>query len=179
MAIDGVEVFKVPHLEDSRGNFQKIHFNDSPSAGWNRLEEVFFTSTHKGAVRGMHLQWGTCSANKIVKCIEGEVLDVLVDVRRSSKSYLEVFSIKLSGKSYEAISIPIGVAHGYQVLTENAIMYYASDKSWCSKCDITFNPSMINYKWPMEITNLSRKDEHAQNLNNFLDTYADSEGSRH
>jgi dTDP-4-dehydrorhamnose 3,5-epimerase len=179
MAIQGVQVFKVPYLEDGRGNFQKIHFADAPSADWSKLEEVFFTRTHKGSIRGMHLQWGTCSASKIVKCLEGEVIDVLVDVRSDSLSYLEVFSKVLLGESQEAISIPKGVAHGYQVLSESAIMYYATDKSWCRKCDLTFNPVLESNKWPIEITNLSDKDQHAPKLEKFLETYALSGGFRH
>jgi dTDP-4-dehydrorhamnose 3,5-epimerase len=179
VAIDGVKIFKIPHLEDSRGNFQKVHFFDAPSAKWSSIKEVFFTNTHKNAVRGMHLQWGTCSANKIVKCISGEVIDVLIDVRPRSASYLEVFSITLSGNGFDAISIPYGVAHGYQVLSESAIMYYATDKPWCHKCDLTFNPTKINYNWPNRISNLSLKDETALDLQDFLESYAASEGFKH
>jgi len=179
VAIKGVEVFQVPYLADTRGNFQKIHFQDAPSAAWNRVEEVFFTKTWKGSIRGMHLQWGSCSTNKIVKCLEGEVLDVLVDLRPDSKTYLEILYKILSGVNQEALLIPEGVGHGYQVLSETAIMYYATDKPWCKHCDLTLNPFFDGVEWPIAVTNLSEKDLSAPKLDNFLDSFAHSKGFQH
>jgi dTDP-4-dehydrorhamnose 3,5-epimerase len=158
MQIPGVVDSSAVVRRDARGVFQKIHYQGTSSSDWSSLEEVFLTQSTRGVIRGMHLQWGTHSAKKFVKCIEGEILDVLVDLRSESLTFLKSTVYELSGSDSRVISMPYGVAHGYQVLSEKATVIYGTDQAWCEQCDTGFQPLTFDFEWPIKEVILSDKD---------------------
>lgn len=91
------------------------------------------TMSHFGSVRGLHFQKGDAAQAKLVRVIQGKVLDVVVDIREDSPTYMQHFSIELSADNLLQLFIPRGFAHGYSVLENNSIFQY--------KCDNYYNKS--------------------------------------
>jgi dTDP-4-dehydrorhamnose 3,5-epimerase len=168
MPITGVRVTNCVYIEDARGSFQKVHHSESPSGEWGRLAEVFLTESQRGVIRGMHLQWGTCSTPKFIKCIEGNVLDVLLDLRPESDTYLNIETFELSGGDPRTITMPPGIAHGYQVTSKSAMVLYGTEVNWCSKCDIGINPMSLLYEWPIQESKVSERDADLPTLKAYL-----------
>ena len=88
----------------------------------------------KGTLRGLHMQTGDAAQSKLVTCLSGKVLDVVVDLRDGSSTYGKSFSIELCSEKKNQLLIPRGFAHGFLVLTETAEFFY--------KCDNFYNPAM-------------------------------------
>jgi hypothetical protein len=179
MGIKDVHVTDCVYIEDARGSFQKIHHTESPSGKWGRLSEVFLTESQKGIIRGMHLQWGTCSTPKFIKCIAGSILDVLLDLRPESDTYLNIETFELSGRDPRTITMPSGIAHGYQVTSNSAIVLYGTEVKWCIKCDIGINPMSIPYTWPIQESKISERDSNLPTLEAHLSTFQASGGVHH
>src|SRR6185436_8919353 len=117
--IKGVYVIDLQPVEDSRGWFMRTYCkNEFAEIGhdkeWVQLNHSFTRS--KGTIRGMHYQVPPYSEIKLVRCIAGAVMDVAVDLRRGSATYLNWVSVELSEKNKKMIYIPEGFAHGFQTL---------------------------------------------------------------
>ncbi|MBE9469615.1 MAG: dTDP-4-dehydrorhamnose 3,5-epimerase [Bacteroidetes bacterium] len=102
-----------------------------------------------GVVRGLHYQLAPYSQSKLVSVIEGEVLDVAVDIRENSPTYGKWFGVILSGENKKQFLIPKGFAHGFSVLSDNAIFTYKCDNFYNKESErgIMFNDSKINIDW--------------------------------
>jgi dTDP-4-dehydrorhamnose 3,5-epimerase len=179
MEISGVNIDSAITSADVRGSFQKIYFNGTAASEWEKLSEIFLTKSVQGTVRGMHLQWGTCSANKFVKCIEGKILDILIDLRVKSPTFCKTIKIELNGADDKVITIPHGVAHGYQVLSEEAIVIYGTDQDWCVKCDIGVHPESLFGGWPLSPMILSDRDTLLPSLEDFISSTSLTFGVSH
>ena len=106
----------------------------------------------KGVLRGLHYQLPPFAQSKLVRVIEGEVLDVAVDIRPSSPSYGRYFSILLSAGNKKQLFIPKGFAHGYVVLSDSAIFSYKCDAFYNSDAEagIVFNDEKLNIDWKLD-----------------------------
>lgn len=125
----------------------------------------------KGTLRGFHLQTGKAAQTKLVTCLSGKVLDVVVDLRDGSSTYGKSFSIELCSEKKNQLLIPRGFAHGFLVLTETAEFFY--------KCDNFYNPAMetgiiyndpdLAIDWGMDESELilSEKDTKLPTLKEF------------
>jgi len=113
-------------INDHRGKFVKTFHGESFKK--NKLTtdfvEEYFSVSKKSVLRGMHFQLPPHAHIKLVYCIEGEVLDVLVDLRLGSPAYGNPIKFHLSSVKYNALYIPIGVAHGFYSLSDNTTMVY-------------------------------------------------------
>lgn len=115
----------------------------------------------KGAIRGMHFQYPPHTETKIVSCIKGEVLDVAVDLRRNSPSFLKWHSVILSASQQNSLYIPDGFAHGFQTLTENCELLYIHTRFFTPGAEgalNAFDPA-LSIKWPLAVTNISERDK--------------------
>ena len=124
----------------------------------------------KGVIRGLHFQMPPFQQSKIVRCISGQILDVVVDLRKNSKTYGDYFSIKLSSDNKKQIYVPIGFAHGFQTLSSNAIVSYKVDNYYNPKSDsgIIWNDKCLSINWDTSIEPvLSMKDQDLQSFKNF------------
>ena len=124
----------------------------------------------KGVIRGLHFQMPPFQQSKIVRCISGQILDVVVDLRKNSKTYGDYFSIKLSSDNKKQIYVPIGFAHGFQTLSSNAIVSYKVDNYYNPKSDsgISWNDKCLSINWDTSIEPvLSMKDQDLQSFKNF------------
>ena len=119
------------------------------------------SKSYKGVIRGLHFQAPPFEQSKLVRCVRGEILDVAVDLRKKSKTYGNFFSIKLSSKNNKQLFIPKGFAHGFQVISDEAIVNYKVDKYYNPDSDsgIIWNDHNLSIDWNYDIKPiLSEKD---------------------
>ena len=119
------------------------------------------SKSYKGVIRGLHFQTPPFEQTKLVRCISGNILDVAVDLRTSSKTYGKFFSIELSSENNKQLFVPKGFAHGFQVLSETAIVNYKVDNFYNPKSDsgIIWNDKDLSIDWNPDLKPiLSPKD---------------------
>ena len=115
----------------------------------------------KGVIRGLHFQAPPFEQTKLVRCVSGNILDVAVDLRKNSKTYGKSFSIELSSENNKQLFVPKGFAHGFQVLSETAIVNYKVDNFYNSKSEkgIIWNDKDLSIDWNLDLKPiLSKKD---------------------
>ena len=124
----------------------------------------------KGVLRGLHFQKPPFNQAKLVRCIEGRVMDVVVDIRKDSTTYGKHLAIELTGKNKRQLFVPRGFAHGFSVLSDTAVFAYKVDNRYAPEYDsgIKYNDKDLNINWGLteEEIQLSAKDE---NLSFFKD----------
>ena len=119
------------------------------------------SKSYKGVVRGLHFQAPPFDQTKLVRCVSGNILDVAVDLRTNSKTYGKSFSIELSSENNKQLFVPKGFAHGFQVLSEIAIVNYKVDNFYNPKSDsgIIWNDKDLSIDWNLDLKPiLSKKD---------------------
>jgi len=119
------------------------------------------SKSYKGVIRGLHFQTPPFEQTKLVRCVSGNILDVAVDLRTNSKTYGKSFSIELSSENNKQLFVPKGFAHGFQVLSETAIVNYKVDNFYNPKSDsgIIWNDKDLSINWNLDLKpNLSDKD---------------------
>ena len=125
-------------------------------------------STSKGVLRGLHFQAPPFAQNKLVRVIKGEVLDIVVDIRRKSPTFGKHISVKLSEKNKKQLFVPRGFAHGFIVLSEVAIFAYKVDAYYSPEHEegIAYNDNDIDINWhfPDKEIILSKADRNYSNL---------------
>ena len=107
------------------------------------------SKSYKGVIRGLHFQKPPFEQTKLVRCICGKILDVVVDIRKNSKTYGKYFSIELSSENNKQLFVPKGFAHGFQALSEEAIVNYKVDNFYNPKSDsgIIWNDKDLSIDW--------------------------------
>ena len=133
------------------------------------------SKSSKGVLRGLHFQLPPHAQSKLVRVIEGEVLDVAVDIRRGSPTFGQHVSAKLTAENKHQLFVPRGFAHGFVVLTETAIFAYKVDNYYSPECDrgLAFDDNTINIDWllPKDTLQLSAKDQQQRTLKKSLDLF--------
>lgn len=128
------------------------------------------SKSHRGVLRGLHMQKGRYAQSKLVRVLEGEVLDVAVDLRSSSSSFGQYYSVKLTADNHKQFFIPSGFAHGFVVLSDTATFFYKVDKFYKpgNEIGIIYNDKDLNIDWGINESEiiLSEKDK---NLGSFSD----------
>ena len=114
----------------------------------------------KGTIRGMHYQKKPFQETKIIQCIKGKILDIAVDLRKSSKTFLKHTSIYLDSKKPNSLIIPEGFAHGFQTLTNNVELLYFHTNFYNPKYESGLNPldKLLSIDWPLNCKYLSERD---------------------
>ena len=128
------------------------------------------SKSSKGVLRGLHFQRNPIPQGKLVRCINGEIFDIAVDIRKSSKTFGKWAGINLSDRNKTQLWIPEGFAHGFLTLSETAEVLYKTSNYWSKECEISisWNDPEINIEWPLESIKsnilLSEKDKFAKKL---------------
>ena len=165
--IDGVWIIEPKVFNDARGYFMEAFKDEELRAN---IGDVHFVQDNEskssfGVLRGLHYQKGEYSQAKLVRVIKGKVLDVAVDLRRSSPTFGKYVSVELSEENKRQFFIPRGFAHGFLVLSEEAIFTYKVDNGYAPQAEasIRFNDETIGIDWPVAESQfiLSEKDGHA------------------
>jgi dTDP-4-dehydrorhamnose 3,5-epimerase len=128
------------------------------------------SKSSKGVLRGLHFQKPPYSQAKLVRCIEGKVMDVSVDIRKGSPTYGKHVAVELSGENKRQVFVPRGFAHGFSVLSESAVFAYKVDNTYAPESDsgIRYDDTELGIDWGLkkEEVQLSEKDK---NLISFKD----------
>lgn len=164
-------------FEDSRGYFFES-FNQKRFAELTGIDTAFVqdnqSASTKGVLRGLHFQRGESAQAKLVRVLEGKVLDVAVDIRKNSATFGKHFSMELSATSKTQLYIPRGFAHGFVVLSERAVFFYKCDNYYnkASEGGIMYNDPDLKIDWmlPEESLILSDKDKQNQFLKDLAQT---------
>lgn len=168
--IPDVVIIKPTVFGDNRGYFFES-FNQKEFE--KQIGEINFvqdneSKSDRGVLRGLHFQKPPFSQAKLVRCIEGLVLDIVVDIRKGSPTYGKHIAVELSGDNKYQLFVPRGFAHGFVVLSESATFAYKVDNSYAPEYDagIIWNDPTLDIDWGIsaEKVSLSQKD---QVLNTF------------
>ena len=119
------------------------------------------SKSYKGVIRGLHFQAPPFEQTKLVRCVSGNILDVAVDIRKNSKTYGKSFSVELSSENNKQLLVPKGFAHGFQVLSETAIVNYKVDGFYNPDSDsgLIWNDKDLSIDWNLDLKPiLSKKD---------------------
>ena len=164
--IPDVKIVEPDVFGDSRGWFYESYsLNKFTEHG---IDTVFVQdnrsySAEKGTLRGLHFQKTPMAQTKLVSCTRGEILDVAVDLRKDSETYLKWVSVVLSAENKKMLYVPKGFAHGFLTLTEDVEVLYKVDNFYSYEHDrsIRFDDKEIGVKWEVENPVLSAKDKNA------------------
>ena len=131
--------------------------------------------SHKGVLRGLHYQLAPFAQSKLVRVIDGKVLDVAVDIRVGSPTFGQHVAVELSGKNKKQMFVPRGFAHGFVVLTDTCTFAYKVDNYYSPQCDrgIAFDDEKLKIDWklPLEELHLSAKDTKQPKLSDTNDLF--------
>jgi len=168
--LEGVYFIGLQPVGDSRGWFSRTYCkNEFAQIGhtkeWVQMNHSF--TSRKGTVRGMHYQLPPFSEIKMVRCIAGAVLDVVVDLRTGSPTFLHHTSIELSAKNKKMIYIPEGFAHGFQCLEDDCELIYHHSAFYTPGAEggIRYDDPKIGIQWPLPVTEMSDRDKSHPLLN--------------
>ena len=108
----------------------------------------------------MHFQEKPFEEVKLVRCIQGALYDVIIDLREDSPTYLKWHAVELSGENARSVYIPPNCAHGYQTLLDNTQVIYLESQFYTPEYErgLMYNDQQFNIPWPLEVTNISKKD---------------------
>lgn len=169
--IEGVIIIEPDVFGDHRGWFMESWSKKKYEELGINVEFVqdneSFTAK-KGTLRGLHFQMDPMAQSKLVRVVKGTVLDVAVDIRKNSPTYLKWVSVELSAENKRQFFIPKGFAHGFVTLTDDVQFAYKCDNFYSKECDrsIKFNDPDINVNWGVENPIVSEKDANAPFLKN-------------
>lgn len=168
--IDGVFIIEPKIFNDTRGYFFESY--NEAEFHKNGIKNVFVQDNQSkssyGVIRGLHCQLGEHSQAKLVRVLQGKVLDVAVDARRESKTFGKYVSVELSDENNRMFFIPRGFLHGFSVLSETAIFSYKCDNLYCKESEfgIRYDDPEIGIDWkiPLDKVITSEKDRLANKL---------------
>jgi len=167
--IPGCFLLEMKRMGDNRGSFNKtFHEKMFHDLGMrHEVKETYFSYSKKGVCRGMHFQMPPTAIEKIMFCADGVVTDYVVDLRKGSPTFGQWESFELSGEKPQAVVVPKGLAHGFFVHSESAIMQCKSSGVFDPATDVTL--SYLNFEFASQIKNpvLSEKDEGALKMSEF------------
>lgn len=169
--IEGLLVIKPDVYFDERGyifeNFNEKRFNDLGISDHFVQDNQSFSK--KGVIRGLHFQCPPFAQSKLVRVIQGRVLDVAVDIRKGSPTYGQHFAVELTGENFLQFYIPTGFAHGFVALEDDTIFAYKCGAFYnkASEASIRFNDPDLNIDWKTDPSIISEKDLVGVSFKNF------------
>jgi dTDP-4-dehydrorhamnose 3,5-epimerase len=161
--LEGAFIIDLNRLSDSRGFFARAFCQrELQEHGLNPVivQANLAFSKVKGTVRGMHFQYPPAAEAKLVRCTRGAMLDVIVDLRPESPTYLRHIAVELSADNHRALYAPERFAHGYQVLEDATEMLYQTSQFYSPEnaAGLMYNDPLLDVKWPLPAGEVSDKD---------------------
>jgi dTDP-4-dehydrorhamnose 3,5-epimerase len=162
--LKGAFVVKIDRREDSRGFFARAFCQHE--FGAHGLKPIIAQANvafnhYKGTLRGMHFQFPPVAETKFVRCTRGAILDIIVDLRPESPTYLQHIAVELNEDNYRGLYVPERFAHGYQVLRDKTETSYQVGEFYTpgSESGLLYNDPRLGLQWPLSITVISEKDQ--------------------
>lgn len=176
--IDNLIILEPAVFGDKRGYFFESYNHDKfkEIVGNVSFVQDNESKSSKGVLRGLHFQKPPFDQAKLVRCVEGKVLDVAVDLRNGSKTFGQHLAIELSGENKKQLFVPRGFAHGFLVLSESAIFAYKVDNIYAPNSDagICWNDPMLDIPWGIDESEIlvSEKDSNLSFLSDFKSPFS-------
>lgn len=177
LALDGAYLITPPAYTDARGYFMVAYQQDLFSrhglaTDW--VQDNQSLSRQRGIIRGFHFQTPPYAQAKLVRVLDGEVMDVIVDLRRSSPTFGQWHHTMLSAENRQMIYIPRGFGHAFQVVSDSATVLYKVDNVYApdSQGGLIWNDPTLNVPWPVAQPLLSEKDGQLPALTAFESPFA-------
>ena len=167
--LKGVYIINNFNAIDDRGLFVKT-FNKELFKENNldfEIRESYYSSSKKDVIRGMHFQLPPHDHEKLVYVPLGEIIDVVIDLRKKSTTYKEYITVKLTADNKKAIFIPKGLAHGFKSLKDDTITVYNVATEYKSKSDCGIKYNSFDFDWEIINPIVSLRDSFLANLDNF------------
>jgi len=162
--LPGAFILDIERREDSRGFFARVFCQHEFEA--HGLKPLIAQSNiaynrKKGTIRGMHFQFPPSAETKLVRCTRGAILDIIVDLRPESRTYLEHIAVELSAENSRALYVPERFAHGYQVLRDETETSYQVGEFYTpgSEGGLLYNDPKLGLTWPLPVSVISDKDQ--------------------
>ncbi|MFC4637093.1 dTDP-4-dehydrorhamnose 3,5-epimerase [Deinococcus hohokamensis] len=162
-ALRGAFIIDVQAREDERGMFARTFCQQEFAAHGLKVEvaQCNLSVNHRaGTLRGLHYQLAPAAETKLVRCTRGAVLDVIVDLRPESPTYLEHVAVELSEHNRRALYVPELFAHGYQALTDGAEVTYQVGEFYTPGYErgLRYDDPRLGIAWPLPVSTISEKD---------------------
>ena len=160
---EGLWIVNSRLVNDKRGYFYRTYCENNYSEinfKGKFVQQNISVNYTKGTFRGLHFQKLPFDEEKLVRCVVGSVLDIVVDLRKNSSTYLKHFKIELSSENCLGLFIPKGFAHGFQTLEDNSVMLYNHSQFYNANYDsgINYKDPLLNIKLKKKISEISDKD---------------------
>jgi dTDP-4-dehydrorhamnose 3,5-epimerase len=167
--LKGAFAIELERKEDPRGFFARAFCQNEFKAHGLKPFIAQANIAHnikKGTVRGMHFQYPPAAETKLVRCTRGAIIDIIVDLRPESATYLDHVAIELNEENQRAIYVPERFAHGYQVLSDNTDTSYQVGEFYTPEAEagLMYNDPRLGLKWPLPVTTISDKDKAFRSL---------------
>ena len=175
--LDGLVLFKSTIIKDNRGYFMESYHqkNINKLIGNVSFVQDNESESTKGVLRGLHFQNPPYTQAKLVRCLKGSVLDVVLDLRKDSKTYGIFETISLTEENKNQLFIPKGFAHGFIVLSKSAIFSYKVDNYYNSDSEsgIIWNDPDLNIDWRINKAEIivSEKDKNLPTFNEIINPF--------
>jgi dTDP-4-dehydrorhamnose 3,5-epimerase len=168
--LKGAFIIQIEKKEDSRGFFARSwdvkEFEQNVSNS-NLVQCNISYNNKKGTIRGMHYQKNPNEEAKLIRCTKGKIYDVIIDLRPNSTAYKQWEAFELSSDNYKLVYVPEGFAHGFQTLEDNTEIFYQHSQFYSLKDEagIRWNDPKFNITWPLNISEISNKDNNIKDFN--------------
>lgn len=161
--LKGAFIIDIERREDSRGFFARVFCQNEFQAHGLKptiAQANIASNVKKGTLRGMHFQYPPAAETKLVRCTRGAILDIIVDLRPESPTYLEHVAVELSEENQRALYVPERFAHGYQVLRDNTDTSYQVGEFYTpgSEGGLRYDDVRLKLHWPLPVSAISEKD---------------------
>ena len=177
--IEGVKIITPKKHGDERGFFSEVYnLSTWEKAGlhYRFVQDNHSLSANVGVIRGLHFQTEPAAQDKLVRVVRGRILDVAVDLRRSSPTFGRHVAVELSADDWRQLLVPIGFAHGFCVLEPNTEVLYKVTNFYAAASDsgLAFDDPDLNIDWPVSPASalLSDKDRRWPRLRDLAQTFA-------
>lgn len=169
LRLKGAYLIEPEPIVDERGFFTRTFCRQQfqEKGLCSHLEQCSLSFNHKkGTLRGMHLQKAPHGETKIVRCTQGKIYDVIIDLRPESPTYKQWEGVILSADNRQMLYIPEEFAHGFQTLEDNTEVFYQISSPYVPShaSGVRWNDAAFGINWPLEVSVISLKDQHYANL---------------
>jgi dTDP-4-dehydrorhamnose 3,5-epimerase len=162
--LGGAYMIDLEPFLDERGLFARTYCqNEIAKIGFHeQIVQINHSMTRKkGTIRGMHYQAPPACETKIIRCVDGKVFDVMVDIRKGSPTFMQWYGMELAKDNVRMVYIPEGFAHGFQTLTDNAELIYHHSEFYSPEYErgLRFDDPVLAINWPSPPTVISPRDQ--------------------
>jgi dTDP-4-dehydrorhamnose 3,5-epimerase len=169
LSLPGCKLIDLPHFSDERGRFVKtFHQSELAKCGIDfQHKEEFYSWSERYVLRGMHFQTPPFAHQKLVHCAAGQVLDLLVDLRKSSTTFGQSCTVELSAATPQLLYLPVGIAHGFLALAAQTLMLYQTDSLYAPEHDQGIHWRSLSLQLPVTEPVVSIRDQSFPALEHF------------